>query len=194
MSAWIFGYGSLVAAESAVDTLQRPVEVVAAELRGWRRRWSLVRDNHECEKTFARPDGSLPDHVLGLNVEAGDEDPAGPVNGGVIELLDGELERLDLRELRYDRIDVSDQISLRDGAIDDTVFTYTAKRPQNFTPEPPPNSIIVAAYLDIVEYGFDELGDHELERFRATTGPPPVEVVKATLVKDQVPAGNPRRW
>jgi cation transport regulator ChaC len=194
VSAWVFGYGSLVATESAEDTLERPIEEVPAVLHGWRRRWSLVRDNLNCEKTFARPDGSLPDHILGLNAEAGAEDDAGPINGAVIELEKGELERLDLRELRYDRVDVSDQISLRDGAIDDTVFTYTAKRPQNFAPEPPPNSIIIASYLDIVEYGFGELGEQELERFRATTGPPPVEVVAATLVKDEVPAGNPRRW
>jgi cation transport regulator ChaC len=194
MSALLFGYGSLVAPESAGHTLERPIEEVPAVLHGWRRRWSLLRDNLKCEKTFARPDGSLPDFVLGLNAEAEGEDDAGPVNGAVIELEEGELERLDLREVRYDRVDVSDQISLRDGALDDTVFTYTAKRPQNFAPEPPPNSIIVAAYLDIVEYGFEELGEQELERFRATTGPPPVEVVEATLVKDRVRPGNPRRW
>jgi cation transport regulator ChaC len=194
VSAWVFGYGSLVATESAEDTLERPVEEVPAVLHGWRRRWSLVRDNLNCEKAFARPDGSLPDYILGLNAEAGGEDDAGPVNGAMIELTDGELERLDLREVRYDRVDVSDQISHRDGALGDTVFTYTAKRPQNFAPEPPPNSIIIASYLDIVEYGFGALGEQELERFRATTGPPPVEVVEATLVKDEIPQGNPRRW
>ncbi len=193
MSTWVFGYGSLVAPESAGHTLDRPVEVVPAELSGWRRRWSLLRDNHRTEKTFARPDGSLPDFILGLNVEEG-EDEAGPVNGGLIELDEGELDRIDRREMRYDRVDVSDRITSREGAIDGRVITYTAKRPGNFAPEPPPNSIIVCAYLDIVEYGLSELGEGELERFRRTSGEPPVEVVEATLVKDEIPRGNPRRW
>ena len=75
-----------------------------AELRGWRRRWSLLRDNHTAEKTFARSDGSLPDYILGLNVEEG-EDDAGPVNGGLIEIYDEERERLDQREMRYDAVE-----------------------------------------------------------------------------------------
>ena len=38
------------------------------ELRGWRRGFTLVRDNRACEKTFARrDDGSIPDYVLALN-------------------------------------------------------------------------------------------------------------------------------
>ena len=85
MSTWVFGYGSLVAPERRAR-VRAPVEVAPAELRGWRRRWSLLRDNHTAEKTFARADGSLPDYILGLNVEAESEDDAGPVNGGLIEV------------------------------------------------------------------------------------------------------------
>lgn len=193
---WVFGYGSLIAPESVGHNLQRPIEVVPADLHGWRRRWSLLRDNHAAEKTFALADGSLPDFILGLNVEAEGEDPAGPVNGGLIELTEGELERVDEREIRYDRIEVTERIALRDRGGDppSRVYTYTAKRPQHFAPEPPPNSVIVAAYLAIVEYGFEELGGGELQRFEATTGPPPVEVAEAQLVKDEIPPGNPRRW
>ena len=193
MSTWVFGYGSLVAAESAGHTFERPIEVVPAELRGWRRRWSLLRDNHTAEKTFARSDGSLPDYILGLNVEEG-EDDAGPVNGGLIEIYDEERERLDQREMRYNAVEVTEQIALRDGELEHDVITYTAKRPEHFAPEPPPNSIVVRAYLDIVEYGFTELGEGELEHFHATTGEPPTEVAEVTLVKDEIPQGNPRRW
>jgi cation transport regulator ChaC len=196
MSVHVFGYGSLVAPEGLARTLERPVDAVSAELHAWRRRWSLLRDNHTAEKTFALPDGSLPDYILGLNVEGEAEDKAGPVNGALIEVADGDLERLDRRELRYDRVDVSDQITLRntDAQAPRVVFTYTAKRPQHFAPAPPPNSVIVAAYLAIVERGFKALGPGELERYRATTGPNPVEVVEATLVKDQIRPGNPRDW
>ena len=54
-------------------------------------------------------DGHLPDFILGLNIERG-EDPVGPVNGVLIELTQPELDRLDLREVRYDRVEVSAEI------------------------------------------------------------------------------------
>ncbi|MFN2612363.1 MAG: gamma-glutamylcyclotransferase family protein [Solirubrobacterales bacterium] len=194
--AWVFGYGSLVARESLGHTLEREVHtVLRAELRGWRRRWSLLRDNHTAEKTFALVDGSLPDYVLGLNVEAGGEDEAGPVNGILVELAEGELERLDRREVRYDRVEVAERISLASGDEPPArVYTYTAKRPQHFAPEAPPGSVIIARYVGIVEAGFEALGAGELDRFRLTTGPFPTEVVQASLVRDQIPPGNPRNW
>ena len=99
----LFVYGSLVSPESATHTLGRPVEASAPlRLPGWRRRWSTMRDNHASEKTFARSDGSLPGHVLGLNIEPCD-DPAEAPNGVLLELGEEELERLDVRELRYER-------------------------------------------------------------------------------------------
>lgn len=193
MSVGVFGYGSLVAASSVGKTIGRPVEPAPAELSGWRRRWSLLRDNLRAEKTFALADGALPPFILGLNIEPG-EDPAGPVNGAIFELSDEELERLDLREMRYDRIDVSDAILLP-GVADRprTVVTYQAKR-DHFAAEPPPGAIILAKYAGVVEHAFELHGPGELERFLATTGPHPVEVVEATLVKDEIPPGNPRAW
>ena len=66
----LFAYGSLVSPASAARTLGRPVEAPApARLPGWRRRWSLARDNLRSEKTFARADGSAPPYFLGLNIE-----------------------------------------------------------------------------------------------------------------------------
>jgi hypothetical protein len=185
-----------VARESIGQTLEREVsEPLVADLQGWRRRWSLLRDNHRCEKTFALPDGSLPDFILGLNIEVEGEDPAGPVNGVVVELAEGEIERLDLREVRYDRVEVTDRIRLRDGGeAPGRIWTYTAKRPGNFAASPPPGAVIVDRYAEIVGNGFAELGPGELERYEATTGPFPVEVVAARLIRDEIPQGNPRRW
>jgi cation transport regulator ChaC len=190
--AWVFGYGSLCSASSLAKTIGRPVELVPAELAGWKRRWSLCRDNLRSEKTFALPGGELPPFILGLNVEPG-EDPAGPVNGAAFELSEPELERLDIRELRYDRVDVSEEISLPDGAGITTVVTYRAK-PEHFAPDPPPGAIILPKYAGVVEHAFELLGAGELDRFRSTTGPIPVEVVEAALVKDEIPPGNPRSW
>ncbi len=69
-----------------------------------------MRDNHASEKTFARrSDGSLPGHVLGLNLEPSD-DPAEAPNGVLLELSEEDLERLDVRELRYDRFALGEDV------------------------------------------------------------------------------------
>jgi cation transport regulator ChaC len=193
---WVFGYGSLVARESLGHTLGRDVhEVIPAELRGWRRRWSLLRDNHAAEKTFALADGSLPDCILGLNAEAEGEDDNGPVNGALIEIAEEDLAGLDLREMRYDRVEVTDAVELPGGVpAPGRIWTYTAKRPQHFAAEAPPGSVIIARYVGIVEAGFKALGDGELDRFRLTTGPFPADVVEASLIRDEIPPHNPRDW
>jgi hypothetical protein len=184
----LFAYGSLVDPESASRTLGHVIPPpVAAQLEGWRRRWSQCRDNLAVEKTFARrDDGRLPRHLLGLNVERSGSDQGGP-NGALLEVDEEELLRLDVRELRYDRIEVP-----AFGGFE-RVFTYTAKR-SNFASKPPPGAAIVRAYAESVEAAFTALGDGELSRFRETTGPPPVELVDAVLVRDRIPPGNPREW
>src|SRR5512133_2543798 len=105
----VFAYGSLVNAASFEQTLGRvPPAPSPARLSGWRRRWSVVRDNLATEKTFAAPGGELPRWVLGLNVEpGGSEDHSLDPNGALFEVSAAELERLDLREMRYARIDVT---------------------------------------------------------------------------------------
>ena len=187
----LFGYGSLAARESASLTIGRPlVGFRLAQLRGWKRRFSQARDNLTCEKTFELDGGHRPEWVLGLNVEPG-EDPAGPVNGVVIDLSEAELDRLDIREIRYDRVEVTELV---DGAgLPERIVTYTAKA-GHFRPEPPDDAIILATYAETVERAFEALGPGELERYRATTGPHPVERVEATLVRDEIPEGNPRAW
>jgi len=184
----LFAYGSLVDPESASRTLGRPVPPpIAARLEGWRRRWSQYRDNVAVEKTFARvDDGTMPRHLLGLNIERSDSAERAP-NGALLELDEEELFRLDVRELRYDRVEVPPV-----GGFD-RVFTYTAKR-ANFAPHPPQGAAIVRAYADSVEAAFAALGDGELSLFRETTEPPPVELVDAVLVRDRIPPGNPRQW
>lgn len=191
MSLGLFGYGSLVLPESASMTLGRPVgELAPAELRGWKRRFSQKRDNLTCEKTFECDGGRRPEWILGLNVQEG-EDDAGPVNGVVIELTEEELDRLDIREIRYDRVEVT---GLVDGeGLPERVVTYTAKT-NHYAPEPPEDAIILASYARAVEQGFDALGPGHLDTYRATTGPYPVDRLEAALVIDRIPDGNPRAW
>ena len=188
----LFAYGSLVSAVSAERTLGRPIEgTLAVRLPGWRRRWSQVRDNQATEKTFAHAEsGLVPSHCLGLNVEP---DPGGEgPNGALIEISEDELERLALREIRYDRIDVTEAIGPEARPFT-RVATFTAK-PENFSPTPPPGAVILAPYLREVEAGFGVLGPGQLELFRSTTGPAPVEVIESVLIRDEIPPGNPRNW
>lgn len=186
----VFAYGSLVSRPSAAQTLGRPVDApLPAQLAGWRRSWTLARDNARAEKTFAQADGSLPQFCLGLNLEPADSGPA--VNGALVEVSESELERLDLREIRYRRIEV-------DPAVDpparfDAVFAYRA-RPEHHHPTAPEGAILIASYLRAVEAAFAELGSDQLELFRRSTDAPPVEVVEARLVGDRIPPGNPRDW
>jgi cation transport regulator ChaC len=189
----VFGYGSLVSAVSAAETLGRPVQrLVPARLVGWRRRWTLCRDNLTSEKTFALADGTVPPYVLGLNLER-DSECAG-ANGVLIELSEDEAQRLDIREIRYDRVDVTADVRLPDANPGfDSVFTYTA-RSDRYAAEAPARAVVMATYLSAVEAAFAALGPAELGRFRETTDPLPVEAVEATLVRDEIPPGNPRRW
>ena len=187
----LFGYGSLVLPESAAMTLGRdPGMLRPVRLHDWRRRFSQRRDNLTCEKTFECDGGRRPEWILGLNVEEG-EDDAGPVNGVVIVLTEAELDRLDIREIRYDRIDVTGSIDGDD--LPERIVTYTAKD-FHFAPEPPEDAIILSSYASAVERGFEGLGPGELDHYLRTTGPDPVERVEATLVIDQIPEGNPRAW
>ena len=73
------------------------------------------------------------------------------------------------------------------------MFTYTAK-PENFADTPPPGAVILATYARAVEAAFESLGEDQLDLFRETTDPYPVEVIEAILVRDHIPAGNPREW
>ena len=194
----VFGYASLVSPVSVAVTLGRTVEPGRlARLGGWRRRWSVARDNRASEKTFAPPDGGEPfPWCLGLNVERdvdGGEDSA--PNGALIEVSDAELERLSLREMRYDRVEVTGDAILADGRPPrvDRVFAFTAK-PRHHFPVPPDGAVIMRTYVAAVEAAFDALGDGELKLFRATTGPVPVEPVDGVLVRDRIPPGNPRDW
>lgn len=191
----IFGYGSLVDRASASLTLARPVERIwPARLIGWRRRFSQARDNRTCEKTFARtPDGLVPEWILGLNVEAGAEPDEAP-NGGLIELSEAEIERLDLREIRYDRHEVTGSIAAgADVPRFDRILTYVAK-PDHLALEAPAGAVILRSYATAVESAFDNFGPGHREEYRRTTLPYPVELIDGSLIRDRIPLGNPREW
>jgi len=188
----VFAYGSLVAPASAAATLGRgPVEIAPATLSGWRRSWTLKRDNRRCEKTFSRADGSIPEHVLALDVAP---DPGATVNGALVLVSDAELARLDRRELRYDRVEVTLDVAVEQAeTLPSRTFTYVAK-PENRASGALADAVVLGTYERAVEMAFSQLGPGELERFRATTAPSDVERVEPVLIADSIPAGNPRAW
>jgi hypothetical protein len=190
----LFAYGSLVNPTSFEHTLDRePEALTPGRLRGWRRRWSGLRDNLASEKTFARyPGGEIPRWVIGLNLEHADQDDdeLAP-NGALIEINEAELERLDVRELRYDRVEVTGLVE--GGEEFDRIVTYTAK-PEHFAAKLPEGAVAMAPYMRAIEAAFRALGDGQWELFLNTTGPPPVETIEPRLVRDEIPPGNPRDW
>ena len=192
----VFAYGSLAHPESAAMTLGRsPIEVVAATLPGWRRSFSSRRDNLRSEKRFALSDGSLPEWILSLNIDPDPEAGWGP-NGVLITVDDSDLARLDRRELRYERADVTADVAIEPpgrACTYDRVVAYVA-RPENLALEPPPGSVVLRSYVDAVELAFERLGGDALRAYGATTEPPPVEIVDATLAGGDIPRGNPRSW
>jgi hypothetical protein len=187
----VFAYGSLVDPRSAALTLGREVgPPIPARLEGWRRRWSTFRDNRRVEKTFALADGTIPPFIVGLNLEEGAGSPPGP-NGALLEVTRSELERLDLRELRYDRVEVTQVIQADEDF--DRIHAYRAKR-EHFSPEPPRGAVVIGAYVRAVEAAFEELGPGALESFRESTEAPGVAIAEASLLRDRIPPGNPRDW
>ncbi len=191
----VFGYGSLVNPASVAETLGHDAAPpLPARLAGWRRRWSLARDNARAEKGFEPVEGDGFDYCLGLNLErapraAEDDWP----NGALVEMTEPEIERMDLRELRYDRVDVTADVRCEEEPGFGTVFAYTAKR-EYFAAHPPPRAVVLASYLSVCEAAFEALGPDELAAFARTTEPIPVRVVEARLVRDEIPPGNPRAW
>jgi hypothetical protein len=108
----------------------------------------------------------------------------------VIELSEAELDRLDIREIRYDRVDVTGLVEGE--ALPERIVAYKAKA-FHFAPQPPEDSVILRTYAEAVETGFEALGPGELDHYLATT-PYPVDRVEAELVIDRIPEGNPRAW
>ena len=193
MSVAVFAYGSLVSPASAAATLGRDdIEATPAALAGRRRSFTLLRDNRACEKTFARHgDDWIPDHVLALNIaEAGSDDS---VNGALLAVSETEVERLDRREIRYRRIEVTALVGSDPSARFDRIFAYVA-RPEHHAAIPPADAVVIAAYEDAIEDAFAGLGERELARYRASTDRGSAERIDAYLLSGEIPAGNPRRW
>jgi cation transport regulator ChaC len=174
---WIFGYGSLVSPVSFGHTLGRElipgVDFFEAELAGYGRRW-----NYGTGVTFTAtgPDGVERSDwtfvALGL-VRAADES----ANGVIAWVDETELVALDRRESRYDRVDVTEHVSL--GASSTVVDGATVAAKARGV------AAITSRYHDLVDDAFADLGIDRRDRYRATTPDPEIPVL--VLAEADVP-------
>jgi cation transport regulator ChaC len=183
---WVFAYGSLLPTGHAV----LPEGAVAADLRGWRRSWSVAMDNsveRPNYKHYIAPDGDRPDlMVCYLDI---DERPDAVVNGIALEVGADELPALDARERNYERRDVTGQLSVRLGG---RVWAYVgcrAGRARARRGRRERRLAIASSYQERVLAGFDVL--RQRRRFELLTEPPGVPVADLALVRD-APVAVPR--
>ena len=196
-STWVFGYGSLVSPTSLAATIGRTVTVGSgmhvAELAGYRRAWNY--GSEVLRGDWVRDDGTTT--VGGLVVSLGIvEAPDDSINGVVFEVDADELADLDWRERAYDRIDVTERITLIDRSapvrLDAPISVYVP-RPAAIARYEQHRDAGTAgirrSYWDIVDAAFAALGAHHAEWYRRTPAPD-VPVVDITL--DPLPARRPR--
>jgi dephospho-CoA kinase len=190
-STWVFGYGSLVDPRSLGRTLGRAVrpgaDFIEAELGGWGRRWNYgvghVAGSWQTADGRIVTDGVI--IALGV-VSAPDE----RTNGVIARVSDLELAALDERERDYDRVDVTDQVSV-DGWAGEPVPEGSlgdGDRIVTYVPRPSAIDRYVSArdagragirdtYWGLVDAAFAVLGADRLRMYRATTPDPDVPVV-----------------
>ena len=194
---WIFGYGSLVSPSSLASTIGRTVSVGngmhIAELAGYQRAWNY--GSEVLRGDWIGDDGTetIGGLVVSLGIVAA---PGDSINGVVFAVDDDELADLDWRERAYDRIDVTDRITLIDQSASvqlDDPFAVYLPRPVSIARYEAHRDAGTAgirrSYWDIVDAAFAELGAHHAEWYRRTP-PPDVPVVDITL--DPLPAHRPR--
>lgn len=120
-SIFIFGYGSLMSAESASSALGRVIQekdFIVSSLKGHKRNWSAV------EHVYSETVGRNVEAVF-LNVERCE---SCFLNGVLISVSQSELFQVDVREKNYFREDVTDFIRV-DGRsyTEGEVYAYLAK-------------------------------------------------------------------
>ena len=191
-----FGYGSLVSRAS--DRRDARARCAAADPRPPRRLAAAVvaRPRQRPRREGVRADRGRPvrllprpQHRAGARSAGEDEWP----NGALIELTDAELDRLDLRELRYDRVEVTGDVragepELRRGRS----RTRRSRRTSRRIPRRAPSCsrpICAPARPRSRSWARTSWSRSGARRSRC-----PAPVVEARLVRDEIPEGNPRAW
>jgi hypothetical protein len=124
LAGYVFGYGTLADPRDPLVERVGVGEPVSGHLEGFRRRWNVAMHNraplndHE-HYVDRRTRERLDIYPVALNIEVGD----GRANGLAIPVDERWLPEFELRELHYDRIDVSSAFA---PALDLPVWTFSA--------------------------------------------------------------------
>jgi gamma-glutamylcyclotransferase (GGCT)/AIG2-like uncharacterized protein YtfP len=101
-------------------------------------------------------------------------EPRSVVNGVVFAVDAGGLAALDRRERNYERSEVGDQLDPPTGGRVWAYFGTAAARERFESGRSAGTVVVERAYLDNVRRGFAQIAPRELDRFDASTDPPPV--------------------
>lgn len=195
---WIFAYGSLVCPTSLASTIGRSMAVGSgmhvAELAGYRRAWNYGSEVLRGDWTDEQGNETVGGLVVSLGIVAA---PTDAINGVVFAVDADELADLDWRERAYDRVDITNHITLLGASasveLDERIAVYVPRPAAIARYELHRDSGtagIRRSYWDLVEAAFHDLGADHGDWYRRTTPPPDVPVVDITL--DPLPARRPR--
>jgi hypothetical protein len=158
---------------------------VAADCRGWQRSWNY--GYRFLPERYHGSEVSNIDTVVALGIAA---DASAVMNGVIAAVSEDELERLDQREIRYEQVDVTSEITLLEGEVEsleiDRVVTYVP------TPAPIADYLdardrgtagIEIRYWNLVNSAFHDLLPGEGERFQALTLEPDIPVVDVSRIE-----------
>jgi hypothetical protein len=173
--AYVFAYGSLAELGDPLLLGGEELRPVPGRLAGFRRRWGVAMNNREefpSRKHFVDPETGQPPRVrvAFLDIE---EEAGATVNGVAIPVDEARLAAIDLRERRYERVEVS---AAFEPALGATVFAYLGRPDarERAGPDASDAPIVISdEYLERVRRAFDSLGPGALAEFDRTTEPPP---------------------
>ena len=162
------------------------------ELAGYGRRWNY--GSKVLRGDWTNDDGTevIGGLVVSLGVVEADDEA---VNGVIFAVDDTELADLDWRERAYDRLDITERITLlgdsADQRLDDPIAVYFPRASSVDRYEQHRDAGTAAirrSYWDTVDNAFGALGDDHLSQYRRT---PPPDVPVRDIVLDPLPSVRP---